>query len=78
MMHAQSSAGYAAALRGAHVPLAMVVPSIVWFVQFHFDAGRLWLACKISGVRLLTRGLNFVTGVNIATGSSTLSLVHLK
>ena len=65
MMRAQSPAGYAATLRWAHVPLAMVVLSIVWFVHFYFDAGRLWLAYVVSGVRLLALGLNFVTGVNI-------------
>jgi len=65
VMQAQSPAGYAAALRWAHVLLAMVVLSIVWFVHFYFDAGRLWLAYLISGIRLLALGLNFVTGVNI-------------
>ena len=44
MMQAQSPADYAATLRWAHVPLAMFVLSIVWFVHFYFDAGRLWLA----------------------------------
>ncbi len=65
MMRAPSAASYAATLRWAHVPLAMVVLSIVWFVHFHFDAGRLWLACAASGLRLLGLGLNFVTGANI-------------
>jgi PAS domain S-box-containing protein len=65
MMRAPSAAGYAATLRWAHVPLAMSVLSIVWFVHFYFDAGRLWLAYAISGFRLLGLGLNFVTGVNI-------------
>ena len=65
MMHEQSSAGYAAALRWAHVPLAMFVLSIVWFVHFYFGAGRLWLAYLTSGLRLLALGLNFVTGANI-------------
>ncbi len=65
MMHGQSAAGYATMLRWAHVPLAMVVLSIVWFVHFYFDAGRLWLAYMTSGVRLLALGLNFLTGVNI-------------
>ena len=65
MMHSPSPAAYAAMLRWAHVPLAMFVLSIVWFVYFHFDAGRLWLAWAASGVRLLALGLNFVTGVNI-------------
>ena len=65
VMHAQSPVGYANALRWAHVLLAIFVLSIVWFVYFYFNAGRLWLACLTSGIRLLALGLNFVTGVNI-------------
>jgi two-component system, LuxR family, sensor kinase FixL len=65
MMHAQTPADYAATLRRAHVPLALFVLSIVWFVYFYFDAGRTWLAYAISAVRLLALGLNFVTGANI-------------
>jgi PAS domain S-box-containing protein len=65
MMRAQSPADYATALRWAHVPLAAGVLSTVWFVHFYFDAGRLWLAYAISGLRLLGLGLNFVTGVNV-------------
>ena len=65
MMQAPSAAAYAATLRWAHVPLAAVVLSIVWFVRFHFGAGRLWLAWATCGFRLLGLALNFVTGVNI-------------
>jgi two-component system, LuxR family, sensor kinase FixL len=65
MMRAQSPDVYATALRWAHLLLAMVVLSIVWFVYFYFNAGRLWLAYLASGIRLLALGLNFVTGVNI-------------
>ena len=59
-MHAPSPAAYATTLRWAHVPLAMFVLSIVWFVHFHFDAGRLWLAWAACGFRLLALALNFV------------------
>jgi PAS domain S-box-containing protein len=65
MMRAQSPVDYATTLRWAHVPLAMIVLAIVWFVHFYFDAGRLWLACTASGFRLAGLALNFVTGVNI-------------
>ena len=65
MMHAPSAAAYATTLRWAHVPLAMVVLSVVWFVRFHFDAGRLWLAWAACGFRLLGLALNFLTDVNI-------------
>jgi PAS domain S-box-containing protein len=65
MMHSPSPAAYATTLRWAHVPLAMFVLSIVWFVRFHFDAGRLWLAWAATGVRLVALVLNFATGVNV-------------
>ena len=65
LMQSPSPAAYAAMLRWAHVPLAMFVLSIVWFVRFHFGAGRLWLAWAASAFRLLGLALNFVTGLNI-------------
>jgi len=65
MLRAQSPAGYVAAFRWAHVPLATALLSIVWFVYLYFGAGRLWLAYAASGLRLLALGLNFVTGVNL-------------
>ena len=65
MMHSPSPAAYATMLRWAHVPLAMFVLSIVWFVYFHFDAGSLWLAWAATGLRLVALALNFGTGVNI-------------
>lgn len=65
MMQEQSPAGYAATARWSHVPLAILILSIVWFVYFYFDAGRLWLAYAACSLRLLALGLNFATGVNI-------------
>jgi two-component system, LuxR family, sensor kinase FixL len=65
MMRAQSAADYATMLLWAQVLLTILVLSIVWFVRLYFVAGRLWLAYLISGLRLLTLVLNFVTGVNI-------------
>jgi two-component system, LuxR family, sensor kinase FixL len=38
MLRAQSPAGYVAAFRWAHVPLATGLVSIVWFVYLYFDA----------------------------------------
>jgi PAS domain S-box-containing protein len=65
MMQASTGLAYARTLRWAHVPLAIVVLSIVWFVYFHFGTGRLWLAGAASAFRLLGLALNFGTGVNI-------------
>jgi len=65
MMRAQSPVVYAVTLRWAHVPLAMVVLSMIWFVHFYFNAGRLWLAYAASSFRLLALALNFMTGANV-------------
>jgi PAS domain S-box-containing protein len=65
MMQAPSPAVHAATLRWAHVPGAILVLSIIWFVRFHFGAGSLRLAWAACGVRLLALALNFGTGVNI-------------
>jgi two-component system sensor kinase FixL len=65
MMRSLSPASYATALRWAHVPLALFVLSMIWFVYFHFGAGRLWLALAACGLRLAGLALNFVTGVNV-------------
>lgn len=65
LMQAPSPDAYAATLRWAHVPGALLALSIIWFVRFHFNAGRLWLAWAASGMRLLALALNFTTGVNV-------------
>lgn len=65
MMQAPSAAAYATTVRWVHVPGALLALSIIWFVRFHFNAGRLWLAWAASGFRLLALALNFTTGVNV-------------
>ena len=64
-MRAETPASLAALARWSHVPLAMVLLSIVGFVRLYFDAGRLWLAYTVIGVRLIALALNFLTGVNV-------------
>ena len=64
-MRADTPAGLAALARWSHVPLAMVIISIVGFVRLYFDAGRLWLAYAVIGCRLAALALNFLTGVNV-------------
>ena len=65
MMHAETPSEYQALLRWAHVPLCVFVLSIVGFVHFYLDVGRMWLAYTVCGVRLLTLFLNFSTGPNV-------------
>jgi len=64
-MQAATPASLAAVVRWSHVPLAMVIISIVGFVRLYFNAGRLWLAYAVVGLRLAALALNFLTGVNV-------------
>jgi len=64
-MQAETASSLATLQRWSHVPLAMVIISSVWFVRLYFDAGRLWLAYAITGIRLAALALNFLTGVNV-------------
>ena len=65
MMHAQTPHEYEVLLRWAHVPLCALSLSIVGFVHFYLDAGRMWLAYAVCGVRLLALLLNFSIGPNV-------------
>jgi len=60
MMHAQSPASYAEIMRWAHVSVAGVIISLVWFIRLSMRAGRLWLAWLITGLRVLVLVPNFV------------------
>lgn len=64
-MRAQTPAEYAVVARWAHVPITVIVLSMIGFVHFYFDAGRRWLAYAAASFRLLALLLNFVTGVSI-------------
>ena len=76
-MQAETPADLAANARWSHVPLAMFVISIVGFVRLYFDAGRLWLAYAVIGLRLVALALNFLTGVNVNFREIT-ALDHLQ
>ena len=55
MMRATTAAGYATTLRWAHVPVSAVILSMVGFVYFYFDAGRVWLALTNSGYLVVVK-----------------------
>ena len=76
-MHAETPADLAANARWSHVPLAVFVISIVGFVRLYFNAGRLWLAYAVIGLRLAALALNFLTGVNVNFREIT-ALDHLQ
>ncbi|MDM0022710.1 sensor histidine kinase [Variovorax saccharolyticus] len=63
MMHAQTPAKYAAALRSGHVAVWVLTVSFIGFVQTYFKAGRPWLAWLVGGLRTASLIPNFLTGV---------------
>src|SRR5687768_8644990 len=50
---AQTPAEFAWAVRWGHLPLAIAVLSLAWFLWLYFGTGRLWLACGVGGTRVL-------------------------
>ena len=67
-MRAASIEQMAALLRWAHLPFLVIWVALACFVRFHFDAGRLWLAWTVCGLRtlaLILRGVDLFVTVNI-------------
>jgi len=60
MMHAQTPEQYGEILRWVHVPVGVIVISIVWFTRLYLRAGRLWLAWLICGLQAVGWALNFL------------------
>jgi len=65
MMRAGTPEQFATAVRWTHVPAWALVVALVGFVRLYLRAGRPSLAWTICGVRTLSLGLNFLTGVNL-------------
>src|SRR5207237_945051 len=76
-MRAETTAQYGAVLRWAHVPLWVLLVSIVWFVRLYLRAGRPWLAWSICGLRTVVLILNFLFTPNLNFREIT-SLRHLS
>jgi two-component system sensor kinase FixL len=64
-MRAETTAQYGAILRWAHLPVWLLIVSVVWFVRLYFRAGRPWLAWSVCGLRTLTLVLNFLFKPNL-------------
>jgi len=65
VMRAQTTIQYGELLRWAHVPVAILVLSLVWFIRLYLQAGRAWLLWSIYAVRALALVVNFTAGPNI-------------
>ncbi|PYK59767.1 MAG: hypothetical protein DME43_07895, partial [Verrucomicrobia bacterium] len=76
-MGAETTAQYGLLVRWAHLPVWMVIVSIVWFVRLYLRAGRPWLAWSICGLRTLALVLNFLFTPNLNFRKIT-SLRHLQ
>ena len=65
LMHAQTPEQYGELLRWFHVPLAIMVVSLVWFVRLYLRSGWLWLVWLFCGLRLVTLILTFSLEPNL-------------
>ena len=75
-MHAATTAQYGELIRWAHLPVWMLIVSVVWFVRLYLRAGRPWLAWSVCGLRTLALALNFLFTPNLNYREIT-SLRHL-
>jgi PAS domain S-box-containing protein len=76
-MRAVTTAQYGGLMRWAHLPVWMLIVSVVWFVRFYLRAGRPWLAWSVCGLETLALVLNFVFTPNLNYREIT-SLRHLS
>jgi len=65
LLHAATPEEYSSVLRWGHIPVCVMVISLIWFVRLYLQAGRLWLAWMAAGARLLALVLNFTTGQSL-------------
>jgi PAS domain S-box-containing protein len=64
-IRAETPAQFGALLRWAHLPVWILIVSIVWFVRLYLRAGRPWLAWSVCGLRTLALVLNFLFTPNL-------------
>jgi len=65
MMYSKTPAEYGQALRLLHVPLGVALVSLIWFVRFYLNTGRLWLIWLFCLLRVSTLVLTFTLTPNL-------------
>lgn len=65
LMHAQTPQQFGIIVRWLHVPLWVMIASLVVFVRLYLRAGRSWLAWAVVGTRTVSLVVNFVLWPNI-------------
>jgi len=61
-LHAATPRAYAAAIRAAHVPVTVLLISLVAFIYFYLGTGRLALAGTGLALRVLSTPFSFLSG----------------
>jgi PAS domain S-box-containing protein len=64
LMHAESPAQFASAIRWAQIAFCVIILSLAGFVRLYLRAGRTWLLWTIFVLRAPSLFLNFFTGQN--------------
>ena len=78
MLRSQTPEQFALALRYVHIPMFIVIVSLVAFVRVYFGTGRTWLMGAIWALRALILIINFVTWPNFNFRAiSSLSFVRI-
>jgi two-component system sensor kinase FixL len=65
MMRSETPEEYATAVRWTHVPLWLVMLSLIGFLRVYLEAGRWWLAWGAIVLRTMSLLANFTTGANL-------------
>jgi len=65
LMYSQTPEQYGHGIRLLHLPVGVAVISLVWFVRSYLEAGRLWLAWLVCGLRVVTLVLTFSLTPNL-------------
>lgn len=65
MMRSHTPEEYTAAVRWIHVPVWVMIVSLVCFIRFYLRAGRPWLAWTACGLRTLSLLINFLSEHNL-------------
>jgi two-component system sensor kinase FixL len=65
MMRASTPAEFASTLKWAHIPVWLLLVSLVGFVRLFLNAGRPWLAWTVCALRTFALLLNFSVGQNL-------------
>jgi len=77
MLRSETTAQYGRLLQWEHLPIWVLVVTLVWFGHLYLRAGRRWLVWTICGQRTLVLILNFLFPPNINYREIT-SLLHLS